>query len=109
MGDKSLLIIFPCLFGIINCDNVGWKRVFDDNPTEFHNIPLTWEFGDYTNVPDWLSGIFVRNGPAQVLYNTYVKKLHSKSIKNNIDAVIDFYTISHFICNRLHSVRKKDI
>ena len=107
MGEKSLLIICICFFGIISCDNVGWKRVFDDNPTEFHNIPLTWEFGDYTNVPDWLSGIFVRNGPAQVLYNTYVKKLDSKS--HNIDAVIDFYTISYFICNRLHSVRKKDI
>ena len=104
MEENSLLIIFICFFGIISCDNVGWKRVFDDNPTEFHNIPLTWEFGDYTNVPDWLSGIFVRNGPAQVLYNTYVKKLDY-----NIDAVIDFYTISYFICNRLHSVRKKDI
>ena len=73
MRVKSLLITFTCFFGIISCDNVGWKRVFDDNPTEFHNLPLTWEFGDYTNVPDWLSGIFVRNGPAQVLCNTYLK------------------------------------
>ena len=80
MEDKSLLIIFTCFFGIISCDNVGWKRVFDDNPTEFHNIPLAWEFGDYTNVPDWLSGIFVRNGPAQVLYNTCVKNLTRKVI-----------------------------
>ena len=106
MEEKSLLIIFTCVFGIISCDNVGWKRVFDDNPTEFHNIPLTWEFGDYTNVPDWLSGIFVRNGPAQVLCNIYVKKIDSKS---QMDAVIDFYSNSYFICNRLHSVRKKDI
>ena len=79
MGDKGLLIIFACFFGILSCDNVGWTRVFDDNPTEFHDIPLTWEFGDYTNVPDWLSGIFVRNGPAQVLCNIYVKKIDSKS------------------------------
>ena len=106
MEEKSLLIISICFFGIISCDNVGWKRVFDDNPTEFHNIPLTWEFGDYTNVPDWLSGIFVRNGPAQVLYNTYVKKLDSKS---KLMLLLIFIQFSYFICNRLHSVRKKDI
>ena len=106
MRVKSLLITFTCFFGIISCDNVGWKRVFDDNPTEFHNIPLTWEFGDYTNVPDWLSGIFVRNGPAQVLYNTYLKLI---CLNNNIDAVIDFHANLYFNCNRLHSVQKKDI
>ena len=107
MEENSLLIIFICFFGIISCDNVGWKRVFDDNPTEFHNIPLTWEFGEYTNVPDWLSGIFVRNGPAQVLCNIYVKKIDSKSITWML--LLIFIQFSYFICNRLHSVRKKDI
>ena len=47
-------------------DNVGWKSYLNENPTEFHDIPLIWESGNMTKVPDWLSGIYVRNGPAQV-------------------------------------------
>ena len=46
-------------------ENVGWKSYFEENPTEFHDIPLIWEdMGK--NIPSWLSGVYVRNGPAQV-------------------------------------------
>ena len=51
---------------ITTADNVGWKSYFAENPVEFHDIPLVWEYGNLTNIPAWLSGIFVRNGPAQV-------------------------------------------
>ena len=51
---------------IANADNIGWKSYLEENPVEFHDIPLVWESGNITNIPTWLSGIFVRNGPAQV-------------------------------------------
>ena len=35
-----------------------------ENPTSFRDIPLQWE-GD-GKIPDWLSGTYVKNGPAQV-------------------------------------------
>ena len=47
------------------CSNVGWKSFMRENPTEFHDLPLTWETG--IRVPEWLSGTYVRNGPAQVI------------------------------------------
>ena len=46
-------------------ETVGWRSYFTENPTEFHDIPLTWEEED-TRVPDWISGTYVKNGPAQV-------------------------------------------
>ena len=51
---------------IVTSDNVGWKSYLVENPTEFHDIPLIWESENLTKVPNWLSGIYVRNGPAQV-------------------------------------------
>jgi len=50
------------------CENVGWKKYFVENPTEFHDLPLTWE--DTTVVPGWLSGTYVRNGPAQLSFGS---------------------------------------
>ena len=47
------------------CSNVGWKSYMRENPTEFHDLPLTWE--TKSKVPEWLSGTYVRNGPAQVI------------------------------------------
>lgn len=38
-----------------------------ENPTEFHDIPLTW-LRNATSVPDWMGGTFVRNGPAQITF-----------------------------------------
>ena len=56
------------LVAFANADNVGWKSYLGENPVEFHDIPLVWESGNLTNVPTWLSGVFVRNGPAQVYF-----------------------------------------
>lgn len=44
--------------------NVGWQSFLQENPTEFHDLPLAWQ--DDTEVPAWLSGTYIRNGPAQV-------------------------------------------
>ena len=60
-------ITIATFVAIANADNVGWKSYFVENPTEFHDIQLSWESGNQTSVPSWLSGIYVRNGPAQVL------------------------------------------
>ena len=48
-------------------ETVGWRSYFTENPTEFHDIPLTWEEED-ARVPDWISGTYVKNGPAQVIF-----------------------------------------
>ena len=45
-------------------DNVGWRSFLQENTQEFQDLPLAWD-GD-TEVPAWLSGTYVRNGPAQV-------------------------------------------
>merc|ERR1719277_1830946 len=37
-------------------------KFLEDEPTEFHNLPLTWEAG---GVPAWIKGSYVKNGPAQ--------------------------------------------
>ena len=47
-------------------ENVGWKSYLSENSMEFHDIPLVWEKGNSTSVPNWLTGIYARNGPAQV-------------------------------------------
>ena len=48
------------------CSNVGWKSYMRENPTEFHDLPLSWQ-PEESQVPQWLSGTYVRNGPAQVI------------------------------------------
>ena len=64
---ENYFIAIATFVAISNAENVGWKSYFVENPTEFHDIPLSWESGNQTSVPSWLSGIYVRNGPAQVL------------------------------------------
>ena len=53
--------------------NVGWKGYLTENPTEFHDLPLSWERN--TPVPSWLSGTYVRNGPSQVTLSTFISDL----------------------------------
>merc|ERR1719325_330603 len=50
-------------------ETVGWRSYFTENPTEFRDIPLTWEEED-TRVPDWISGTYVKNGPAQISFGS---------------------------------------
>ena len=73
----NYFITIATFVAISNAENVGWKSYFVENPTEFHDIPLSWESGNQTSVPSWLSGIYVRNGPAQVL----ISLLDTLSIK----------------------------
>lgn len=42
---------------------------------EFHDLPLTWE--STTKVPEWLSGTYVRNGPAQISFGSKRRILSS--------------------------------
>ena len=67
----KVLAIFALFTISANAENVGWRSYLKENPTEFHDFLLNWESGDQTNVPDWLSGVFVRNGPAQVSQNNF--------------------------------------
>ena len=62
-------VLIAITFGMVRGDNVGWLKYFEENPTEFHDLPLVWEGGNSTAVPSWLYGVFVRNGPAQVSAN----------------------------------------
>jgi len=48
-------------------ENVGWRAYFNEESSEFHDLPLSWESG--AEVPSWLSGTYVRNGPAQLSFN----------------------------------------
>ena len=64
-------MIFTVLLAVIQLalsDNVGWKGYLKENPTEFQDIPLKWE--EKTTIPDWLSGTYVRNGPAQISFGS---------------------------------------
>ena len=66
MEYKYFITVLAILVEIAYCDNVGWKGCFTENSEEFHNLLLNWEKGNATNVPHWLTGVYVRNGPAQV-------------------------------------------
>ena len=68
------VLIFATVVGVIKSDNVGWKEAFKENVVEFHDLPLKWEKGESTNVPDWITGIYVRNGPAQVLLSSNLSR-----------------------------------
>ena len=63
---KKYPLLALVFIGLVRADNIGWKSYLVENPTEFHDIPLIWETGNLTKIPNWLSGIYVRNGPAQV-------------------------------------------
>jgi len=64
----SQVLLLLISFHYCYLDNVGWKSFLKEDPTEFHDIPLVWE-GENT-VPEWLSGTYVRNGPAQISFGS---------------------------------------
>jgi len=68
MNHKIQLIIFSIVVGLSHSDNVGWTKQFEENEQEFHNIPLKWEMGESSSIPSWLSGVYVRNGPAKIKF-----------------------------------------
>ena len=81
----TLGTIFLAYFQIPNhqvvAENVGWRSYLTENPTEFHDIPLSWELrgskGNPKGVPAWLSGTYVRNGPAQISFGSKRRVLNS--------------------------------
>jgi len=73
---RRYLIATLTLVAIARSDNIGWKGYFVESPQEFHDIPLVWESGN-TTVPSWLTGIFVKNGPAQHTFGSPKKHLSS--------------------------------
>jgi len=71
------LIAINAIIAYAQAENVGWRNYFTENPTEFHDLPLKWENGNQTNVPSWLSGVYVRNGPAQLTFGSEKRHLSS--------------------------------
>jgi len=49
-------------------NNIGWDKFLADEPTEFHDLPLTWERN--ASLPTWLRGSYVKNGPSQKRFGT---------------------------------------
>ena len=84
------VLSFIC-FSAVAADNVGWRKYFVENPTEYHDLPLEWEMG--TDIPDWVTGTYVRNGPAQISFGSKKRiftswldgfaKLHSFKFRGN--------------------------
>ena len=60
------VLYFTSLFLSVLTENIGWKNYLTENSIEFHDIPLVWEKGNLTSVPNRLTGIYARNGPDQV-------------------------------------------
>ena len=83
--------------------NVGWKGYLTENPTEFHDLPLSWE--QDTPVPSWLSGTYVRNGPSQVTLSIFTSCLQSlvpKICKFGFEYEYgDYFQCHQNICNRV--------
>ena len=64
MQTQTVLILLVTV-QLARPENVGWKGYLKENTEEFHDLPLTWE-EDIASIPSWLSGTYIRNGPAQV-------------------------------------------
>ena len=70
MQTQTVLILLVTV-QLARPENVGWKGYLRENTEEFHDLPLTWE-EDIASIPSWLSGTYIRNGPAQVEYTMTV-------------------------------------
>ena len=46
----------------------GWEKFLSDEPTEFHNLPVSWEVSP--GPPSWLRGSYIKNGPSQKQFGT---------------------------------------
>merc|ERR1711936_608575 len=69
----SLIVFLGCLSSIC-CHlgqsqyNKGWEKYFADEPSMFHNVPLSWEHN--ASLPSWLRGSYIKNGPSQKQFGT---------------------------------------
>ena len=77
----GFFVILQCPHHFAVGENAGWKTYLTDNPTEFHDLLLTWENNDKRGhpkeIPEWLSGTYVRNGPAQIRFQSERRVLNS--------------------------------
>jgi len=48
--------------------NTGWAAYLADEPSEFHNLPLSWESSN--PIPTYVKGSYVKNGPSQKRFGT---------------------------------------
>ena len=79
MQTQTVLILLVTV-QLARPENVGWKGYLKENTEEFHDLPLTWE-EDIASIPSWLSGTYIRNGPAQVEYTPSVFSFVRKSLE----------------------------
>ena len=104
----NYFITIATFVAIANADNVGWKSYFVENPTEFHDIPLTWESGNQSSVPSWLSGVYVRNGPAQVidffLSSSSIKILITRKLRAVDRSIFNFGTFGPKVTVHKHQI-----
>jgi len=71
-----LTITIACgMCSLAASSNVGWKEYFVENPSEFHDLPVSWIIPNA--VPTWLNGTYVRNGPAQISFGSKRRVLTS--------------------------------
>ena len=96
MNCKMHWIIVSILVGLSHSDNVGWKKQFEENEEEFHNIPLKWEMGSCSNIPTWLNGVYVRNGPAKVV-NIRVEYFANNTATIKHNQIFDSLIYTHSI------------
>ena len=85
---SSSVVPHPTVWSTVEAEhNKGWARYLADEPSEFHDLPLTW--GLNTSLPAWLRGSYVKNGPGQRRfgddreYSSYLDswgKLHKLSL-----------------------------
>ena len=75
--ELKAFLLAVVLISSASSTNLGWQSYLQENPTEFHNLPLHFENGNETKVPSWLSGVFVRNGPGQRTFGSEHKHLSS--------------------------------
>ena len=67
---EAIYAAFSLIFILqgVNLENLGWQNVFAENIEEFHDLPLEWDSNE--KIPSWLTGTFVRNGPARIRFNS---------------------------------------
>jgi len=59
---RKISILYSFLFQV-TFSQIGFDKWLADNPTELENIHVHWE--KERPVPEWLSGTYIKNGPAK--------------------------------------------
>merc|ERR1711872_885539 len=78
----------------------GWSRLFQDEISEFHDEDLTWELGG-NNVPAWLSGRYIKNGPARLNFPNQTRFYTNWMDGENFTHLLLMVKNSNFLGNSL--------